>query len=71
MWGEFPNVPIASADEPYDYQGALETGMVVCVESYIGCDRTHQGVKLENQYLITDNGAQCLTNYPFADALRA
>ena len=43
--------------------------MVVCVESYIGDPVTHQGVKLEDQYIVTDTGVECMTDYPFADAL--
>ena len=30
--------------------------MVICVESYIGEVGGKQGVKLENQYLVTSNG---------------
>jgi Xaa-Pro aminopeptidase len=43
--------------------------MVVCVESYIGDVATRQGVKLEDQYLVTNDGVELLTTYPFADSL--
>jgi len=38
--------------------------MVICVESYIGEVGGKEGVKLEDQYLITKNGLKLLTNYP-------
>jgi hypothetical protein len=43
--------------------------MVVCVESYIGCPSSQQGVKLEDQFLITDSGAERIGSYPLASAL--
>ena len=39
--------------------------MTVCVESYIGEPGGHEGVKLEEQVLITDDGAVALSSYPF------
>jgi Xaa-Pro aminopeptidase len=45
--------------------GTFEPGMVVCIESYIGEPAAAQGVKLEDQFLITSNGAERLTTYPF------
>ena len=44
--------------------GVLEPGMVVCVESYIGRLGGHEGVKLEDQVLITENGHETLSRYP-------
>ena len=38
--------------------------MVVCVESYIGEVGGKQGVKLENQYLVTNNGLEALISLP-------
>jgi Xaa-Pro dipeptidase len=67
--GEHPNVPLVSAGAAYDFDGEFETGMVVCIESYIGDPDTAQGVKLEDEFVITDHGAERLTTYPFADAL--
>jgi Xaa-Pro dipeptidase len=65
--GEHPNVPLAVTGQPYRFSGAFEPDMVVCVESYIGDPVTHQGVKLEDEYLVTDTGAELLTTYPYAD----
>ena len=38
--------------------------MTLCVESYIGTSGGHEGVKLEEQILITEDGHEKLTNYP-------
>ena len=59
----------ASAELAYD--GALEPGMVICIESYVGEIGGSQGVKLENQCLVTENGPVVLSRYPFEDELLA
>ena len=46
-----------------DYSGVFEENMVICVESYIGEVGGKEGVKLEDQYLITKNGLKLLINY--------
>jgi len=45
--------------------------MVLCVESYIGADEGKEGVKLEQQLLVTDTGTELLSEFPFEDALLA
>ena len=69
MAGEHPNVPRVADDGSFDLPGELEENMVLCVESYVGDAEAGQGVKLEDQYLITTNGAERLTTYPFCKAL--
>lgn len=69
LCGEHPYVPIHRQGEPYPMPGIFEAGMVVCIESYIGESVTAQGVKLEDQFLITSDGAECLTTYPFDQRL--
>ena len=44
--------------------GVLEPGMVLCVESYIGRLGGHEGVKIEEQILITETGNEQLSTYP-------
>ena len=61
MSGEVPNIPHWRPGEPYPLDGELEAGMVFCVESYIGSARTRQGIKLEEQLLITDTGVERLS----------
>ena len=56
-------------DAEYDYDGALEPGMVMCVESYVGEIGGPEGVKLENQCLVTESGPVVLSRYPFEDEL--
>jgi Xaa-Pro dipeptidase len=64
LCGEYPNVPVPRiGSTPATLPGSFEPGMVFCVESYIGS--AGQGVKLEDQFLITNDGAERLTNYPF------
>lgn len=57
MSGEYPYVPHARPDQPYDFPGEFQPGMVICVESYIGDPAARIGVKLEDQFLITQSGA--------------
>ena len=45
--------------------GMLEPGMTLCVESYIGAEDGNEGVKLEEQILVTENGPQRLSTYPY------
>ena len=68
MSGEWPNVPHAG-DQPYPLQGRLEPGMVICIESYIGWDRSAEGVKLEDQFLVHDTHIERMSTYPFDDRL--
>lgn len=39
--------------------------MTLCVESYIGANGGGEGVKLEEQILITATGSRLLSLYPF------
>lgn len=47
------------------YDGVFEENMVVCVESYIGEQGGAEGVKLEQQVLITADGICELSQYPW------
>jgi Xaa-Pro aminopeptidase len=51
------------------YDGQLEENMVLCVESYIGAEGGAEGVKLEEQVLLTADGPQILSTFPFEDEL--
>ncbi len=51
------------------YDGVLAENMTICIESYIGEEGGAEGVKLEQQVLVTANGAQVLTTYPFEERL--
>lgn len=51
----------------YDYE--LEPGMVLCVEALVSAEGGDFSIKLEDQVLITDNGFENLTQYPFDERL--
>lgn len=65
---EWPAISYASASRRAQ-GGVVEPGMVLCVESYIGEESGAEGVKLEEQVLITENGPQLLSTFPFEEAL--
>ena len=68
MCDEYPRInPAHTGRNPYD--GILEPGMVVTVESYMGPLGERDGVKLEEQVLITEEGHQLLSTYPMEAAL--
>lgn len=70
MAGEFPNIPhmdARGADYPLD--GCLEPGMVICIESYVGWEKSAEGVKLEDQFLIREDGVDRMSSYPFDERL--
>ncbi|MDJ0777973.1 MAG: Xaa-Pro peptidase family protein [Gammaproteobacteria bacterium] len=51
------------------YDCTLEAGMVVCIESYMGPRGERDGVKIEQQVLITDDGYELLTQFPYEESL--
>jgi Xaa-Pro dipeptidase len=61
---EYPAVPYPEDWDRSGYDGVLEPNMVVCVESYVGRHGGHEGVKLEEQVLITESGTEMLSKYP-------
>jgi Xaa-Pro dipeptidase len=38
---------------------------VICVESFIGSEHGGEGVKLEQQILVTDTGHEVMSAFPF------
>ncbi|MHA6262213.1 dimethylsulfonioproprionate lyase DddP [Arenibacterium sp. CAU 1754] len=60
----YPDKAVAGA---FDY--ALEPGMVLCVEAAVGAVGGDFTIKLEDQVLITEDGHENLTTYPFDPAL--
>ncbi len=51
----------------FDYE--LEPGMMLCVEALVGEEGGDFCIKLEDQVLITEDGYENLTTYPFDPAL--
>ena len=66
---EYPSIAYARDFAEWGYDGVFVENMVVSVESYIGEVGGGQGVKLEQQVLVTACGAEVLSRTPFADAL--
>ena len=60
----YPNKFVEGA---YDYP--LEAGMVLCVEVLVQPEGGDFSIKLEDQVLVTEDGFENLTQYPFDDAL--
>ena len=69
MCDEYPRInPAHRGANPYD--GVIEEGMVLTVESYMGPKGERDGVKLEEQVLVTATGCEQLSTYPLeADLL--
>ena len=51
----------------YDY--VLREGMTVCIESFVGAVGERDGVKLEQQVLVTKDGYELLSTFPLEEAL--
>lgn len=66
---EYPCIRYPEDIEGHGYDGVLEPGMTLCVEAYVGAVGGREGVKLEDQVLITETGVENLTSYPFEAAL--
>lgn len=69
MTGEYPYLYHARDFREAGYDGVIKAGMTLCVESYIGEEGGTEGVKLEQQVLITDTGVELLSEFPFEEAL--
>lgn len=69
MVAEYPIVPYPDLFDEIGDDGVFEANMTICVESYIGSVLGGEGVKLEEQVLITDAGVEVLTTYPFEPRL--
>lgn len=67
MHGETPFIAHAMDYETYGRDGHIVPGMVVSVESYIGEKGGREGVKLEDEILITDTGTELLSRFPYED----
>ncbi len=66
---EWPLVAYPDAEVPGAFDYALEPGMVLCVEALVGVEGGDFSIKLEDQVLITKDGFENLTAYPFDPAL--
>ena len=65
---EYPSIRYPEDHEHYGYDGIVRPGMVMCVEVYAGAVGGKNGIKLEDQVLITEDGFENMTHFPFEDA---
>ena len=69
MTGEYPYLYHRGDFPDAGYDGEIRPGMTLCVESYIGEDGGKEGVKLEQQVLVTESGVELLSRFPFEEEL--
>ena len=69
MTGEYPYLYHRADFPDAGYDGVIEPGMTLCVESYVGEEGGAEGVKLEQQILVTETGTELLSDFPFDAAL--
>ena len=65
MTGEYPYLYHHRDYVEWGYDGIIEPGMTLCIESYIGAPGEDEGVKLEQQILVTETGIELLSDFPF------
>ena len=65
---EWPAIGV-ERDDPVAQDGVLVPGMTVCIESFIGEAGGSEGVKLEQQVLITDRGHEVMSVFPLEESL--
>ena len=66
---EYPAVVYLEDQLHSGYDGVLKPGMTLCIESYMGEEGGAEGVKLEQQVLITETGVEVLSDFPFDEDL--
>ena len=67
MSDEYPKIPYPDDWDRCGYDGEIEDGVVLSVESYVGRLGGTQGVKLEQMVQVTAGGVEALSSYPFWD----
>lgn len=66
---EWPFVPYPDGWVDGAFDVCLEPGMVICIEALVSPEGGDFSIKIEDQVLITETGAENLTRYPFDPAL--
>ena len=59
---EYPSVRYPEEVEAYGYGDVFEVGMTPSFEAFFDAVDGHEGVKLEEQVLVTDNGVVPLSS---------
>ncbi len=61
---EYPDIFFPHMWESSGYDGVLEPGMVLTVEAFVGSRDGGEGVKLEEQFLVTEGAPERLSTFP-------
>jgi Xaa-Pro aminopeptidase len=69
MCDEWPKVTHAQDVARSQYDATLLPGMTICIESYMGEEGGAEGVKLEEQVLVTETGCVVMSTFPFEERL--
>ena len=69
MSDEYPKIYYRQDWENDGYDGVIEADTTLCIESYVGSEHGGEGVKLEQMVLVTENGCELLSAYPFEERL--
>jgi len=62
---EYPLIKYLPDFAAKGYDSLIERGMTLCVESFIGVEGGREGIKLEEQVLVTETGIERLSHYPY------
>lgn len=68
MGDEWPKIAYRQDWDKAGYEGEVKQGMVLCVESFVGREDGGEGVKIEQQVLVTENGYEILSDDPLEEA---
>jgi Xaa-Pro aminopeptidase len=66
---EYPAIAHQVDWESVGFDGEIKEGMTLCLESFIGAEAGVEGVKLEEQVLVTAAGYQKLSTFPYEDEI--
>ena len=69
LYGGWPTILGRSFFDETSEDGELVPAMTLCVEAYVGEVGGPDGVKLEEQFLVTDSGYRLLSDFPFEETL--
>lgn len=69
MHGEAPFITHFDSFDKYGAEGVVAPNMVLCIESYIGEVDGHEGVKLEEEVVVTAKGVELISRFPFEEEL--
>ena len=69
LCNEFPLVMHSQWIREKGHDGIILPGMILCVESYVGEPGGREGVKLEQQILVTETGVELLSDMEFEDSV--